>query len=211
MKGLSNLHHCVVCFGGEHYAGGHQNFRKCIAISHQPIVVVAVNASEVKAVDPFELYISTCHGMEMAEVDGVPCGSRQHIIICRQEVPVVACYLVEALVIERGHQLCVGRLAIGSEYGECPFLFLSWYKIIAECLPCQAESVVFLRTANLCTVSECQAVANPCHVEHQTVAVFLFVLELTCGYGIALVKGALFEYLVITIEKSVDKMLVAVG
>ncbi len=122
----------------------------------------------------------------------------------------MVCNLVEALVIECGHQLCVGRLAIGSEYGKCPFLFLSGYKIIAECLPCQAEPIVFLRTVDLCTVSVCLPVSNPCHVEHQTVAVFLFVLELACGYGIALVKGALFENLVVTIEESVDKMLAIV-
>ena len=87
-------------------------------------------------------------------------------------------YLVEALVVERGHELGIGRSAVGLHDRQRPFLLLAWCQPVAEGLPLQHQPLVGQGALDMCRMRVAFALLHPGEGQHQSVAVFLLISQL---------------------------------
>ena len=108
----------------------------------------------------------------------------------RAEAPVVAGYLVERLVVERSHELCVGRRAVGSENGHAPFLFLPRSETVAERCPLHLQLRVGHRAPYRNAMCMTLTFLDPCKQQGQTVAILFIVCKLAVYQCIADVGAA---------------------
>ena len=109
------------------------------------------------------------------------------------ELPVHALQLVEALVVERCHELRIGRRAVGVDDGERPLLLLTRRQPVAEGLPMQPQRLVGQRPRDGGGVLIELSVLCPGEGEQQRVAIVLAIGELAIEQGVRLVDGALFN------------------
>ena len=130
-------------------------------------------------------------------------GHRQMII--RYQRPLMRLQLIQALVIERRHQLGVSRLTLWIEDGECPFLLLTRCQTIAEGGPLQFQFLVRQRSFNLGGMGIALAILHPGKAEQQTVLVRILVGELAVDQLVAAVDRATLNDL-LTGKETIDDM-----
>ena len=83
----------------------------------------------------------------------------------------VGCQLVQALIVERGHQLGIDRLAVAVLHRQRPLLLLSWCQAVAEGSPLQMERLVGQRPLDKGLMGMGPPVLHPGKGEQQTAAV----------------------------------------
>ena len=98
--------------------------------------------------------------------------------------------LVEALVVERGHELRLGGGAVGFGDGQRPFLLLSGREPIAEGAPLQVKVHIGHGPAYGSAVVVGFALLHPGKGEQQTVAIAVFVFELAVDEFVRKVHGS---------------------
>ena len=126
------------------------------------------------------------------------------------EAPAVGLYLVEALVVERGHELCVGGRAVRAHHGERPFLLLPRRESVAEGGPLQAQTGVGQRSRDGGIMSVHLAVLHPGVGKQEAVAILLLVGQLQVDEGIAHVAAAAVDDFLASID-GIDDVQVGVG
>ena len=110
---------------------------------------------------------------------------------------------IETLVIERGHQLGIDRLAFWIAHRESPLLLLSWFQTIAEGGPFQGQMLIRQGTANTGDMRIALAILHPCEIEQQSVAIALFIGNLQVQQLVALIYCTSLDHL-ITSEDAID-------
>ena len=105
----------------------------------------------------------------------------------------MAGYLVEALVVERGREQCVGRLAVGRGHRQAPLLLLAGRQPVAEGLPLQRQPLVGQRALYLGRVGVALALLHPGEGQQQAVAVLLLVGQLAVDELVCAVNGATLD------------------
>ena len=118
--------------------------------------------------------------------------------------------LVEALVVERGHQLGIDRLAIGILDGECPFFLLTRCQSVTEGGPLQLQTLVGQGTADSSRVGIAKAVLHPRKGEQQAVFIILIILQLEVKQSVALVDSPLLDQFLAG-KEAVDDMHISIG
>ena len=63
--------------------------------------------------------------------------------------PIMGCQGIKRGVVHSGQQRGIGRLTIGTEYGQCPLLPTAWCQLVAEALPLQLQALFRLRLGEL--------------------------------------------------------------
>ena len=117
---------------------------------------------------------------------------------------------IKALVIERRHQLGIGRLAVRAIHGEYPLLLLSWLQTITEGCPFQLQLLIGQGALNMRLVRIAMPVLHPGEGQQQAVAVFLLVGDLHVQQAVALIAGASLNDLV-TCEDTIDNVYILIG
>ena len=115
--------------------------------------------------------------------------------------------LVEALVVEHRHQLCIGRLAVGSHDGERPLLLLSRCEPVAEGVPRQFQLLVGQWPPYGGLMGVAAVLLHPCEGEQDTVAPLLLVFQFAVDKLVAPVHSTLLDAL-LSGEDAVDDMYV---
>ena len=183
------------CHGISHHDGGFvvivPKIRKV-----QHAVRQEVEVAEAHALDRQRLPVVTGAGPQPAPRREAPAGRWRGDIHVGGEGPVVTVELVERLVVHGGHELCVGRCAVGVGHHEFPLFFLSGCQPVAEGFPAHVQLLVGQRALDGGLVAIYLAVLDPCKGEQQAVAVLLAVGELTVPEGIRLVEGSALYHLV---------------
>ena len=118
--------------------------------------------------------------------------------------------LVEALVVERGHQLGIGRCAVRLDDGKRPFLLLAGCETVAEGLPFHVQVLVGQRFLDGGVMYVVFAVLHPSVGEQQAVGVLILVGELAVDQFVADVGRAALDDLVAA-EDGVHHVHVLVG
>ena len=113
--------------------------------------------------------------------------------------------LIETLVIERRHQLCIGRRAVGFLHRQRPFLLLARCQAVTEGLPLQLQLFVGQWPQNLRLVGIELTLLHPGEGEQQTVAIFRFVCQFAVNELIRTVDGTTLDNAVAT-DDAVDDM-----
>ena len=93
--------------------------------------------------------------------------------------------LVEALVIERRHQLGINGLSLRIEYGQCPLFLLTGFQAITEGGPLQFQFLVGQRPFDLGGMRIAFALLHPGKGEQQTVLVIILISELAVDQLVA--------------------------
>ena len=108
----------------------------------------------------------------------LPVGRRQWYIDGGHQRPPVGSNLIEALVIERSHQLGIDRFTGSITDRERPFLLLSWFQTVAERSPLQFQLFVGQRTSYLGSMRVAVLILHPGEGQHQTVLIGFLVSQL---------------------------------
>ena len=108
----------------------------------------------------------------------LPVGRRQRYIDGGRQRPSVGSNLIEALVVERSHQLGIDRLTGSITDRERPFLLLSWFQTVAERSPLQFQLFVGQRTSYLGSMRVAVLILHPGKGQHQTVLIGFLVSQL---------------------------------
>ncbi len=109
---------------------------------------------------------------------GLPIGGGQRQIERGIEGPTMMIDLVEALVVEHGHERGVGRRTVGPRHAQRPLLLLSGRQAVAEGLPVHGEPLLGHRSHDGVSVGVAHAVLDPRKGQQQAVAVFFFICQL---------------------------------
>ncbi len=144
----------------------------------------------------------------LAEMIPEGAGKRQEDI--GRERPLVPLQHVEALVVERCHQLGISRTPLGILHTQGPLFLLAGEQTITEGGPLQTEFLVRQRTLDLCLVGIALAVLHPGKGEQQSIAVFLLVSHVEFHKLVAPVEGPTFQDL-IACEDTIENMDIVVG
>ena len=108
----------------------------------------------------------------------MPVGRRQRHIDGGRQSPLMRNNLIEALVVERRHQLGIDRLSGSITDGERPLLLLSWLQTVAERSPLQFQLFVGQRTPYLGSMRVAVLILHPGKGQHQAVLIGLLVGQL---------------------------------
>ena len=87
-------------------------------------------------------------------------------------------HLVERHVVERGHELSLGRRSVGVGYAEPPLFLLAGGQAVAERCPCHAEPAVGHRPGYGGTVFVALPVFHPGVCQQQAVAILFLINKL---------------------------------
>ena len=113
--------------------------------------------------------------------------------------------LVEALVIERRHQLGINGLSLRIEYGQCPLFLLTGFQAITEGSPLQFQFLVGQRSFDLGGMRIAFALLHPGKGEQQTVLVVILISELAVDQLVAPVDRTTLNDL-LTGKDAIDDM-----
>ena len=108
-------------------------------------------------------------------------------------MPRKLCQLIQALVIERSHELCIDRTAFGILHHERPLLLLTRGETIAEGGPLQLKLLLGQGPFDLCLMGIAMSLLHPSEGVQQAVAIFLFIGGLDIQQLMALIDEALLD------------------
>ena len=94
------------------------------------------------------------------------------------EVPIMHGELIQTLVEHRCHELCIGRCTVGIGDIQCPLLFLSWSKQIAERHPLHLQLLVRKRSFYNRRMGIDISFFYPRIIQTQSGTIFFLILEL---------------------------------
>ena len=103
------------------------------------------------------------------------------------------CYLVKALVVKCGHELGIGRRAVGLHDRQCPFLLLARCQSVAEGLPLQCQPLVGQGALDIGRMRVALALLHPGEGQHQSAAVFLLISQLAVKQFVGAVYRAALD------------------
>ena len=122
-----------------------------------------------------------------------------------RETPLVRHDHIEALVVERGHQLGIDGLTLCIAHREGPLLLLSWFQAVTESGPFQSEMLIRQGSTDGGRMGIALTILHPGEVEQQSVAVTLLVGDLQVQQLIALVGSTSLDHTIAS-EDTVDHM-----
>ncbi len=135
-------------------------------------------------------------------------GQRQ--VEIRHERPRVGLQHIEALIVERRHQLGIDGVAFAVFHRQCPLLLLTWFQAVAEGGPRQREVLVWQRAMDLCRVGVALAVLHPGEGQQQAVVIRLIVSELQVQELVVPIHSTTLDHLIAG-EDTIDDMHILIG
>ena len=125
-----------------------------------------------------------------------PCSGRHRQVDIGYQRPRVRLQHVEALIVERCHELSIDGFALAVFHRQCPLFLLPRLQPVTEGSPCQREVLVRQRALNLCRVSVAFAILHPGESQQQTIAIRLFIGEFLVQELIAPVDRSTLDQLI---------------
>ena len=111
----------------------------------------------------------------------------------RHQTPRMGIDLVEALVVERSHQLGIDRLTVSILDGERPLLLLSRRQSVTEGGPRQRQTFVGQGSTDGSRMGIANTVLYPRKGEQKTVVIFLLIFQFEVIQLVALIHSPLFD------------------
>ena len=117
---------------------------------------------------------------------------------------------IEALIVERRHQLGIDGIAFAVFHRQCPLLLLTWFHAVTEGGPSQREVLVWQGALDLCQVGVALAVLHPGEGQQQAVVIRLIVGELQVQKLVVPVDSTTLDHLIAG-EDTIDDMHILIG